>query len=173
MVRRGWLIVGEPLLAIRRFSTGGPTETYRRRPMTLVGHWWADSDKPTATCRPLPPLAHQSNAIWAVFNSELAFFARASSTSELFDGTQRSISFTSVTVLGSVLLLFVRAPSNSVMIGCAQCSLFPTNMTLFEFSLVLCLRAPTNSVEMGCALCSSGILASVDISLVTDSSKSW
>ena len=64
MVRRGWLIVGEPLLAIRRFSTGGPTETYRRRPMTLVGHWWADSDKPTATCRPLPPLAHQSNAIW-------------------------------------------------------------------------------------------------------------
>ena len=64
MVRRGWLIVGEPLLAIQRFSTGGPTETYRRRPMTLVGHWWADSDKPTATCRPLPPLAHQSNAIW-------------------------------------------------------------------------------------------------------------
>ena len=64
MVRRGWLIVGEPLLAIRRFSTGGPTETYRRLPMTLVGHWWADSDKPTATCRPLPPLAHQSNAIW-------------------------------------------------------------------------------------------------------------
>ena len=72
MVRRGWLIVGEPLLAIRRFSTGGPTETYRRRPMTLVGHWWADSDKPTATCRPLPPLAHQSNAIWVPDKTALA-----------------------------------------------------------------------------------------------------
>ena len=114
-----------------------------------------------------------SALITTAFNSKLAFFARASSTSELFDGAQRSISFTSVTVLGSDLPLCVRAPSNSVMIGCAQCSLFPTNMTLFEFSLVLCLRAPTNSVEMGCALCSSGILASVDISLVTDSSKSW
>ena len=86
MVRRGWLIVGEPLLAIRRFSTGGPTETYRRRPMTLVGHWWADSDKPTATCRPLPPLAHQSNAIWVYANichympTYMAIFATICST---------------------------------------------------------------------------------------------
>ena len=104
MVRRGWLIVGEPLLAIRRFSTGGPTETYRRRPMTLVGHWWADSDKPMATCHPLPPLAHQSNAIWVETlrtpepgfsryspNSQAGFFPRLSELlSQVFPKTLRT-----------------------------------------------------------------------------------
>ena len=132
----------------------------------------SDSSKCTK-CSSLVFSACTSALITTVSNSKLSFFVRAVSIPDLLGVAQRSLSFTSVSVLGSDIPLCVRAPSTSMMNGCAQCSLFLANMTLFEISLVPCLRAPTKSVNVGCAPCSAGILASVDSSLVTDSSNSW